>query len=742
MPQNATKSREQWLRYVYARENGHLVFVSKAVRCENFVAGEQWDPRDKSALALAKRPAVTINKTLITLSSIVGEQIDTRSEISFRPRTGATADAAEIHTKVFRFISDRNQLNWVRTGVFGDGAVTSRGYFDVRADFEENAAGEVAITQLNPRNVLPDPDASAYDPDTWNDVMVTSWMTPDDIEILYSKSDADILRHRGESAWEYGYDSIDQGHMRFGGDFALRSNITNEMQTMLRSVRVIERQHRVLTKRQTFVDVRTGMKREVPEGWLKDRNKMSLFLAQNPNVVVSSELVKRIRWTVTADDLVLHDEWSPYRHFTVVPYFPVFRYGRTIGLIEGLLDPQELLNKTISQELHVVNTMANSGWKVRSGVILNMTMEELEEVGARTGLVLEVNGDPDKDVVKIQPNQIPTGLDRISFKAENFIKSISGRGDSVMGLDRADVSGKAIDEKKQSSDVPLRPAMDNLERTDFLLARNVIDIVQQYYTDPRILNITHDDLTGEMEAVEVNMPDPETGELMNDLSLGEFSIVVVAQNAKRTLEESQFQQALAMREAGIAIPDRFLIENSNLLNKGDIVKQMDAEANSPEAQASRKAQVLGQQLEVANLKAQASELEAKAVQARAKAAETLQNAQNAAGGADAEMMRDQAKHEQEMAMMREKHQLEMAIEREKMQLEMQIKQMEAQEKARQQKIQTLMQAKSAAAMPGSHQQNVELAKAGGPAAQPVGPGGAGGQKPGGKPVQAGVQSAP
>src|SRR5262249_33875672 len=162
-------------------------------------------------------------------------------------------------------------------------------------------------------------------------------------------------------------------------------------------------------------------------------------------------------------------------------YFPVFRTGRTVGLIEGLIDPQELLNKTLSQELHVVNTMANSGWKVRQGVVMNMTMEELEEIGAKTGLVLEVNGDPDKDGVKIQPNQIPQGLDRISFKAENFIKSISGRGDSVMGLDRADVSGKAIGEKKQSADVPLRPAMDNLERTDWYLARNVLDIIQRYY---------------------------------------------------------------------------------------------------------------------------------------------------------------------------------------------------------------------------------------------------------------------
>lgn len=711
MAQNQTLAREQWLRYTYARDTGHLNYVNKALRCENFVEGNQWDEADRAALREARRPAMTINKTLITLNSIVGEQIETRNEISFRPRTGAQTGSSEILTKVFRFISDQNQLSWVRSAVFADGAVTSRGYYDVRLDFKKNMAGDVAITQLNPRNVLPDPDASDYDPDKWNDVMITSWMTADDIEVLYGKEDAKALRGRSDSSWAFGFDSIDAGD-RMGGSLTATANVSEEMRPMLRNIRVIERQYRKLSKRKCFVDLRTGMKRDVPEHW--GRDQIAQFVAENPNVTVIDDLVKRIRWTVTADDFVLHDEWSPYSHFTVVPYFPMFRYGRTVGLIEGLLDPQELLNKTISQELHVVNTMANSGWMVQSGTLLNMTMEELEVMGAKTGLVLEINApDVAKAVQKITPNAIPSGLDRISFKAENFIKSISGRGDSVMGLDRADVSGDAIQEKKQSSDVPLRPALDNLERTDWMMARNVLDCVQQYMTDPRILNITHDDLTGEMETVPVNMPQPGSGEVMNDLSLGEYDVVVVSQAAKRTLEESQFEQGISMRELGIAIPDRFLIENSNLVKKAEIVKAMDAQANSESAQISQKADLLAKQLEVANLKADASATEAKALAARAKAAKDLQEVSAAAGNENAEMQIKAAEHEQEMAMMREKHALEMQIKREEAQLEMQLKQAEMAEKARQQKIETVRKAREASATPSTVDEAAKLAKAGG-----------------------------
>lgn len=690
MPQDATKAREQWIRYAYARDLGHIDFVRKANRCEDFLASKQWDSADKALLNATKRPALTINKILITLASVWGEQIETRSEISFRPRTGAPTGNSEVLTKLFRFISDQNQLNWVRSEIFADGSVTSRGYYDVRLDFDKNASGDVKISKLNPKNVLPDPDASEYDPESWNDVIVTSWMTADEIGMYYNKSDAEALKVRSESAWIYGFDSLDDGMDRFGGSTAIIANLSTDMRAQIRNIRVIERQHREMVKRKYFVNPRTGMKLPVPDDY--DREKIA-FVAQQGGLIVSEDLGKRIKWTVTADDFVLHESWSPYNFFTVVPYFPIFRYGRTIGLVENLLDPQELLNKTLSQELHVVNTSANSGWITKSGALMNMTLEELEQVGARTGLVLEVNGDPLKDIVKIQPNQIPSGLERISFKAEGFIKSISGRGDSVMGLDRADVSGKAIGEKKESSDATLRKALDNLERTDWLLARNILDIIQNYYTDPRIMNITKDDLTGEQETINVNMPDPASGEVLNDLSLGAYDIVVVSQAAKRTLEESQFEQAVSMRELNIPIPDKYLIQNSNLIDKTKIVAEMEKAAQSPEALLKAKTELLGLQLNIANMRAEGSKMEAEALQSRAKAAETMASTAvkaKEAGGQDTQMEIEAKKAQQEMALKQQEHEQKMAFMREEMQLKLQIKKMEAVENARLKRAQAIM----------------------------------------------------
>ena len=74
---------------------------------------------------------------------------------------------------------------------------------------------------------------------------------------------------------------------------------------------------------------------------------------------IISKMQKKVRWTVTCDKVVLHDDWSPYAGFTIVPYFAYFRRGRPFGMVRNLLSPQEQLNKIGSQELHIVNTTAN-----------------------------------------------------------------------------------------------------------------------------------------------------------------------------------------------------------------------------------------------------------------------------------------------------------------------------------------------------------------------------------------------
>ena len=652
MPIDTHLCTKIWVRYAWCRDQGHSKFVEKADKCERFFAGDQWDPVDVTALRQVRRPALTINKIISTMSTVMGEQIYNRSETSFRPRSGAPAEVAEALTKVYKQISDNNQLDWKRSDMFTDGIITSRGFLDVRIGYNDSMQGEVVIDNLSPKNVIIDPDGEQIDPDTWNELFITKWVTADDIAILFNKEDAEILRNREQSFFPYGYDSISAFRDRFGerinpmyvgGDY--------DNSSVLRNIRLIERQHRTLDRQKHFVSPETGDMRAIPAEF--DRDKIAFFV-EKFGFQVATKLVHRIRWTVIADNVKLHDDWSPYKHFTVVPYFPYFRRGNTIGLVENLLGSQELLNKVSSQELHVVNTTANSGWKIKTGALTNMSTEELEQRGAQTGLVLELNEIDGAE--KIAPNQVPQGLDRISYKAEEHIKSISGVNDAMQGFSREDVAAKAIDKNKQSGSTGMAKPLDSLVRSDFILARNIIDLVQDFYTEERLVTITKDSHTGEQESITVNGMTPE-GEIANDLTLGEYDVVTTSVPHRETMEDSQFDQAVAMKEMGVAIPDSVIIQSSRLLNKNEIIKKMEGDKESPEAQAQAALQQRGQEAEVSKLEGEAAAKHADAGLKGAKTKETMVKAEVLANtpiedpnsGADPQLEHAKAEHEAGLA---------------------------------------------------------------------------------------------
>ena len=691
---------ETWNRYQQLRDNGHLEFCAKFDQCKNFFIGKQWHAGDLAFLKAVKRPALTINKILSTLSNVLGEQVYQRTDIAFQPRNmGATEEIAEALTRVFMQIADNNQLPWVRSDVFLDGVLSSRGFYDVRMEFDDSLRGEVRITQLNPKNVLIDMDADTYDPDKWGDVIVTKWLTPDDIELAYSASAADKLRGRGTSYLPYGYDSVDDDRDRFGGRMTTaRYASPNDSDRLTRNIRVLERQYRKLARVEHFIDTVTGDMTPIPADW--DRERISKHLADTPTLGVRKKLIKRIRWTVVADNIVLHDDWSPYKHFTVVPYFPYFIYGSTVGLVENLIGPQELLNKVSSQELHVVNTTANSGYFVKAGNLTNMSTGELETRGSQTGLVIEVK---ELDgIEKIQPNATPTGLDRVSYKAEEHIKTISGVSDYQLGSAREDVAAKSVLANRQSGQTNLAKPMDNLVRTDTLLARSVLDMIQTYYSEERLVRITTDRLSRATEQMVVNQVTPE-GEILRDLTLGEYGVVVTSQPERDTFEDSQFDQAVRLKtEVGIQMPDRYIIQSSRLRNKSDIITAIEGDRDSPEAQAAAA-------LEARAKEAAVAKEEADAGLKQAQAAKTMSEANNPADpGSEAaiklkELELEYAHKERALQMeyaYKEKElQLKMQMGREKAQAEIAIKAEAEQQKALTQRVAAVTQAQNSQKQP-------------------------------------------
>ena len=611
-------AKSQWNCYTRARDNGHDDYIDIAQQCDAFYRGHQWDAADMAALDDQGRPALTINTILPTINAVLGEQTTRRMDISFKPRGRGVQPVADVLTKLFLQISDNNKLEWIESQVFADGLIQDRGWFDVRVDFDDHIQGEVRVTPKDPLDILIDPDAKEYDPRTWNEIFESKWMTLDEIEEQYGQDKADKLRITVEQGSQLGTDSVEYEEQRYGDTAASveynQGNTTNpEENRTLRSIRVIERQYYQLKECMFYVDSVTGDMREIPYNWSKKKRES---FADQFGLEILTKFTKKVRWTTTADLVVLHDEWSPYDTFTLVPYFPYWRRGRPFGMVRNLISPQEQLNKISSQELHIVNTTANSGWIVETGSLNGMTADDLEEHGAETGLVLEFNRGSSPPA-KIPPNQIPTGLDRISQKAAINIKTISGISDAMLGTDSPEVSGVAIQAKQNRGAMMIQVPLDNLTKTRQYLAEKILNLVQSYYTEERLIQITDEsDPMKERVPMKVNEITPE-GIIINDLTLGEYDVIVGTAPARDTFEEIQFAEAIQLRQVGVPIPDDLIVEYSHLSRKGEIAQRIrmmqgtepPSEAEAALQQFQAEAQIKQTQLEIAKLEAEVQNLQ-------------------------------------------------------------------------------------------------------------------------------------
>jgi len=627
-----TLAKTQFNAYVRARDHGHEDYIHMAKKCDAYYRGEQWDEFDMQQLDDQGRPALTINTILPTVNAVLAEQSTKKADIQFKPRGGGNQEIADVLTKVYAQIADNNKLDWIEAQIFSDGLIQDRGYFDVRVDFDDHVNGEIRIEAKDPLDILIDPDAKHYDPRTWNEIFETKWMSIDEIEETYGQSKADKLRMLAETGTTLGADSMEFEESRYGDtdeyNYGQQYPGDPENARMLRSIRVIERQYYKLDDCMYYVDPVTGDKRKIPNAWGKKKREQ---FADDYGLDIISKKMRRVRWTVTADTVVLFDDYSPYDHFTIVPYFPYFRRGKPFGMVRNLLSPQEQLNKITSQELHIVNTTANSGWIVESGSLSGMTADDLEEHGAETGLVLEFNRGSTPPG-KIPPNQIPTGLDRLGQKAARNIKEISGITDAMLGLDSPEVSGVAIKAKQGRGSLLLQVPLDNLAKTRQYLAEKVLQMVQTYYTEERIIQITDEsDPYKPRQKLKVNQMTPE-GMVINDLTIGEYDVVVGTAPARDNFDEMQFAEAIELRSVGVPIPNDMIVEYSHLSRKADIaerIRQMEGTAPPSEQQIQlqqfqMESQIRSTQLEIAKLEAEVTNLQTSAELNMAKA----QNEQN------------------------------------------------------------------------------------------------------------------
>lgn len=595
LPQNQDVIEAQLDRWSAALP-GHKHWADTARTCQKFLEGEQWTPEKIAQFASEGLPHVTLNHIKPLVFLVLGFYRQNRYETRLFPASDSqsAADVADLLTATLKQIHESNNSAWIDSQVFQDGIVTGRAFWDNRLDFENNRLGEVRETSEDPFSVIIDPEAEAYDPASqnmgWGYVMKTRWMSPRELFLLYGVRAATNVLTMDKfepvigGTYREEFNEAYYNAKTFGLNI-LEDRWNTQNETMPQShinrdkrlVRVLECQHVQLKLVKSLSDPVTGQEIILDSGVDREKVQRLLEFAQlsgMPEVRVEQSLRRMVRWTVTAADRLLYDEWSPYgKNMTITPYFPYFRRGVTRGMVHDLIEPQREINQRRSARLHAVVTAVNGGWMYQKGALDDFNKQLIEQMGSTPGVIIEYQ--PQQPAPqRIESSPTPYAQKELELDTAQDLKYIANINDSALGnIDKVQ-SGRAIQARQQQALVGTEIYFDNFRYSRELKARVQLAIIQRYYTEERLIRLRGQD--NQSEEYTINQRDA-AGRILNDISVGTYDVTVDEQPSSAAHLQSQFNELFDMYQAEVPIPADILIKYSSLPDKQEIIRRMQEE---------------------------------------------------------------------------------------------------------------------------------------------------------------------
>lgn len=561
---------------------------SEAREDYEFIAGKQWLDQDKDALNEKGIPAITINKIKPQINVLSGYQRLNRYDIDFLPRTSDDQDLCDVRKGITKYVMDECGYDTEESQVFLDGAVGGIGWFEVSYQWDyDTMDGEAKIVRESPFNMYVDPEARKNDFSDAKFICRAKWADKEELCLVYPEHEEEIKEQSRM------YDTDEQ-------EYSSAEPLWYQRET--KKIRIVEMWYKQKT-RESYLFMSDGTR------ILKSEFKMEMLLNGLTVVKEMSIPIDKVKLCVFFDNVELEHVDSPYEHgeFPFVP-FCVYNFGEgdiPAGVVRDLKDPQREINKRRSQALHILNTQSNSGWMYEEDAMSPDQEVHLKNRGSIPGVTIKVqpNALSSGKIRELNPGNPPAALLQSAAQSEEDIPAISGINEALMGTDIPNsASGRAIELKQKQAITHISPMFDSLRKAKkkivYLLwgKRGRKGIIPQYYTESKCYRIVGKN--GKPEFINVNQPtminDPIQGVIqttLNDLSQGEFDIVIADTPATATQRISQFWSLVdAVQKLGIPGDMVFdiLIDLSDIPDKEDIKQRWQQRQQAQqEAQAQQ-----------------------------------------------------------------------------------------------------------------------------------------------------------
>lgn len=559
-------------------------FWGEADTDTRFMAGDQslWNDMYGN-LPASRRRQFNFNRIARVVNMVDGHQRNNRKSTVVVGVENADDETSDQFTKVLMWINNQEGVLETISDSFRGSLITGMNLLQVWMDYRSDPiSGNIRVDNCSYNSFLIDPFFKRSDLSDCNSIWKRSFLTKRECISLLPDYEETIIGLMGNDNRDGKFQFMPESY-----NYGMKNLLTYD-----------EYYYRDYRKQKLLVDSQTG---ETQEWRSQDEDKLKEFLRAYPQVTVIESEVPTVRLAIVVQGKVMYDGLQPMGidNYPFVPtfayYYPEMPYFsmRIQGMVRGLRDSQYLYNRRKAIELDILESQINSGWKYKENALVNP--KDVFLSGQGRGLALKDDAQM-TDVEQIIAPAIPQSMIELSKILGEEISQISGVNEELLGSAVDDKAGILSMLRQGAGLTTLQILFDNLDHTQKLLGKLMIDLIQANFTPGKIKKI----LEGQ-----------EPTDQFYNKAFGKYDAAVEEGLNTTTQKQMQFAQLLHLREAGVPVPDDVLLEASTMQNKKQLI---EAIAKAQQAQQQQAQQQMQSQMELQQAQAELARARAAADQ--------------------------------------------------------------------------------------------------------------------------------
>jgi len=540
----------------------------KGKEAEDFIKGKQWDDGVIRELNSLDRAALTINEIAPNIDTLVGYQMEQRTDIKYLPQENGDQRVADMLNVVVKKVLDNCYYQREETKIFKDQIGPGMGVFNVYMDFNENIQGVIKVERFPWDDIVYGPHEKEDLSDCEYEVR-SRMVSIAKLKQLFGKKAKAIEQSYNEYKGQYP-DVSDNGINGTNTDYRSAAKIDDMPFTLNGTIPLVDVQKKQFrlaqVTRKTYKDITVLFNQEdnfffTAYDW---KEEDILAASEIPGFQYVSQTKTRMRITKFCGNIILSDENPadlPMHDFYTVPAYGYRQNGEFWGKVEAAKDPQREMNKRRSQAMDTMNRLGASVYYIEPETFIDVQeKEKFKKKRSKPGSIFEVTDSNRRPVLETGADLPVSLVNMMQLDQQNLQRLMN----VVVEQGGANESGTMFMEKKKGRLTGNQFLFDNLSFAKQKLGKIIVALLQRYYPAERMQKI----LNSQYVRQKFKVADKDFGEyskeeiteILSGANLLEYDVIVSESSFSASTRLGIAKTLFELMSQGADIPPELPLE--------------------------------------------------------------------------------------------------------------------------------------------------------------------------------------